>query len=82
MKINRIIKNSRETGPGMGKLHIMAVRVSVPNCPGPLQGPADGLPRALDETGRRNMSRPRSENQKAAVISKDGRTGNLRQYLS
>ena len=32
---------------------------SVPNHPGPLQGPADGLPRALDGTGRRNMSRPR-----------------------
>ena len=55
---------------------------SVPNRPGPLQGPADGLPRALDGTGRRNMSRPRPENQKTTVISKDSRTGNLRQYLS
>ena len=65
----------------MSEMDCFTVYASVPNRPGPLQGPADGLPRALDGTGRRNMSRSRPANEKTTVISKDGRTGNLRQYF-
>jgi len=42
---------------------------SVPNRPGARQGPEDGLPRPLDRTGRRKMSRPRPQNLKTAVIT-------------
>ena len=35
--------------------HILSVRSS----PGPLEGPAGGLPRAQDETGRQNVIRSR-----------------------
>ena len=52
---------------------------SDPNCPGPQQGPADGLPRGLDGRGRQNMSRLLPANKKPTVMSKAGRTGNLRQ---
>jgi len=52
---------------------------SVLNGPGPPKGPAVGLPRALDGTGRQKAVRSRLGNLGTAVIVKDGVPYNLRQ---
>ena len=49
---------------------------SVPNGPGARQGPADGLPRARDRTGRQKICRPRPQNIKTAVLG-GGRQGTM-----
>jgi len=53
--------------------------ISVLNGPGPPQGAAGGLPRALDGTGRQKAVRSRPGNLRTAVIVKDGGPYNVRQ---
>ena len=53
---------------------------SVRNGPGPRQGPAGGLPRAPDGTGRQNAVHTRPSNLRTAVLMEDGGPCKVRHF--
>ena len=54
--------------------------ISVHNGPGPRQGPAGGLPRAPDGTGRQNAVHTRPSNLRTAVLMEDGGPCEVRHF--
>ena len=67
----------RKLKKGLGPL--IAI-LSVHNGPGPRQGPAGGLPRAPDKTGRQKAVCPRPYTRRKAVIMKDDEHYDVRQF--
>ncbi|PUU76047.1 hypothetical protein B9Z19DRAFT_1130366 [Tuber borchii] len=73
-------QSSVEQHINLTQANLGVYETSVLNGLGARLGPEDGLPRALDRTGRQNIPRPRPRprNLKTAVIGKDDGPGNLR----